>query len=146
MRQDTFALMIGLIVGFLLGFLFGVIYVVNTTNAEDYFYNDTPSLENETKLLNNCIDQKNGSNMTKTMIEQCREIYGGMQIDNGAPVFSLLPKAYGDDNEDEVGLCIRGYKTHCQPTLEELLLERAREWNINKAMNETRELAERFDK
>lgn len=33
-----------------------------------------------------------------------------------------------------------------QPTLNEKLLERAKEWNIQKAINETLETAERFEK
>ena len=42
---------------------------------------------------------------------------------------------FGDDTADEG-----------RPTLNEQLLERAREWNIQKAINETLATAERFDK
>lgn len=43
--------------------------------------------------------------------------------------------AHGDDTEDPG-----------TPTLNEQLLERAREWNIQKAINETLATAERFEK
>lgn len=49
--------------------------------------------------------------------------------------FSLFfPIAHGTAIEDPL------------PTLQEKLLERAREWNIQKAINETLALAERFEK
>ena len=54
--------------------------------------------------------------------------------------------AFADDNEDEVGLCYRGYETHCEPTMTEKLLERVREWNMMRIMNETLALSEKYNK
>ena len=52
-------------------------------------------------------------------------------------------KLHGDDNEDELGLCLRGYHSHCQ-TWQDKLLERATEWNIQKAINESLPMINRF--
>ena len=49
-------------------------------------------------------------------------------------VIMWLDTAHGDDTEDKG-----------TPTLKAQLLERAREWNINKAMNDTMQTAERFN-
>jgi hypothetical protein len=49
-------------------------------------------------------------------------------------VIMLLDTAHGDDTEDKG-----------RPTLKAQLLERAREWNIQKAMNDTLTIADRFN-
>jgi hypothetical protein len=44
---------------------------------------------------------------------------------------------YGDDNEDPVGLCNRGYETHCEPTWREQMINRFEQWRIQTVINQT---------
>lgn len=46
-------------------------------------------------------------------------------------VIGFTEQAFGDDTEEPLGLCIRGYETHCQPTWKEQLLQRLQEWNTS---------------